>query len=93
MEEIVGHNNVNDVGIYVIFFYINGIKTPVFIDDYLPVHPGTNKIAFCTSKSGEMWTSLVEKAWAKLHGSYFRIQAGLPYFAFNHLCKLECIML
>jgi hypothetical protein len=28
---------------------------------------------------------LLEKAWAKLHGTYIRSEAGYPYFAASHL--------
>ena len=28
---------------------------------------------------------LIEKAWAKLHGTYVRTEGNLPCFAFNHL--------
>ena len=27
---------INQAGIYVVYFYINGIKTQVIIDDYVP---------------------------------------------------------
>ena len=32
-----------------------------------------------------MWVSLLEKGWAKLHGTYARTEAGLPCFASSHL--------
>jgi hypothetical protein len=28
---------------------------------------------------------LLEKAWAKLHGTYMRSEAGMPFFAASHL--------
>ena len=40
-------------------FFINGTPRIVVVDDYLPSQGG-----------GEMWPYLLEKAWAKLHGSY-----------------------
>jgi len=30
------------------------------------------------SRKPEIWPILLEKAWAKLHGSYKRIEGGLP---------------
>ena len=32
-----------------------------------------------------MWVILLEKGWAKLHGTYLRTEGGLPSFACMHL--------
>lgn len=73
----------NAAGIYMIYFYVNGKKTGVVIDDYIPCRGGR---PFATStKTNELWAILLEKAWAKLHGTYARIEAGLPSFACMHL--------
>lgn len=53
------------------------------IDDYIPCFGG--KPVFSQAHSNELWVLLLEKAWAKLHGSYFRIEAG---FAENVLHDL-----
>jgi hypothetical protein len=68
----------NDSGIYAMTFFVNGIETPVIVDDFLPCYElEPSKPAFGTSSdSGELWVSLLEKGWAKLYGSYARIVAG-----------------
>jgi len=78
---------VNSAGCYLVYFFVNGIKTPVVIDDYFPVTEW-GALAFSSSKDGEIWVSLLEKAWAKLHGSYARVEGGSPHFAFSQLCGL-----
>ena len=74
----------NDAGIYLVNFFVNGVLTPVVIDDYLPTLQ--NKLAFAGSKSeGEIWVCLLEKAWAKLYGTYARMEGGNPAFVWTHL--------
>ena len=55
------------------------------MDDYLPVHKGTSSQAFAHSDQQELWVSLLEKGWAKLHGSYAATEGGLPDFVANHI--------
>jgi hypothetical protein len=65
---------VNSAGIYLMTFFINGIESPVIVDDYLPIRH--NKPCFTRSKDEELWCSLLEKGWAKLHGTYARVEGG-----------------
>lgn len=76
---------MNDAGIFLFKFFINGMQTAVIVDDYLPVVKGTRNLAFAKSDRGELWVPLLEKAWAKLHGSYAATAGGIPDFAANHL--------
>ena len=47
-------------------------------EDQLPV--------FCSSPQKELfWAILIEKAWAKINGSYFKISFGLQSFLSIHL--------
>lgn len=54
-----------------------GEWVPVVIDDWIPCEsPG--KPAFATSRKGnELWVSILEKAYAKMHGSYEALEGGL----------------
>ena len=75
---------VNKAGIYMVRFFLNGQETPVIVDEFLPC--GQNgKPAFATCRDNELWVSLLEKAWAKLHGTYARTEGGLPCFAASHI--------
>ncbi len=62
---------------------INGVWQDVVLDDYFPCHQGS--ALFNRSKSGELWVMLLEKAWAKLHGGYMNIAAGLTREALRDL--------
>lgn len=73
----------NSAGIYLITLYINGVKTSVIVDDYLPI--SASKLCFAGSHRNEMWVCLLEKAWAKLYGTYLRTKGGDPAFVGTHL--------
>ena len=83
VEQMFVTKTINKAGIYMMRFFLNGQETPVIVDDFFPCNG--NKPAFASCRDGELWVSLLEKAWAKLHGTYARIEGGLPCFAVNHL--------
>lgn len=66
-----------DYGVYGAVIYKNGIKMCVVIDDLIPCIG--NRVAFARSNGPELWVILLEKMWAKLHGSYDRIAGGLEF--------------
>lgn len=85
IKSLIETKEINSAGAYLVNIYVNGIRVPVIVDDYLPVVKGTNRLAFARSDQNEIWVCLVEKAWAKLHGSYAATSGGIPDFAANHL--------
>jgi calpain-15 len=46
---------------------------------------------FSSAHGNELWVLLIEKAFAKLNGSYFALRNGYPYEAFTDLtgCPTE----
>ncbi|KAE8699327.1 hypothetical protein F3Y22_tig00110580pilonHSYRG00092 [Hibiscus syriacus] len=56
---------------------LQGEWVPVVVDDWIPCEsPG--EPAFTTSKkANELWVSILEKVYAKLHGSYKALEGGL----------------
>ena len=66
-------------GLFLFRFYQYGKKVAVVVDDYIPVNKITKKPLFTYSKDeGEMWPCLMEKAYAKLQGSYSHLDGGFP---------------
>ena len=64
-------------GLFTFRFYKNGQWHDIVVDDMLPCHPGTIVPLFARSaQAGELWPSLIEKAYSKLHGSYFALNGG-----------------
>mgnify|MGYP000859612373 FL=1 len=70
----------NTAGIYCIWLCDSGEWRPVLIDDYFPVRKQQGKLnqIFSHSVGPELWVSLLEKAYAKIHGSYENIEGGFP---------------
>jgi hypothetical protein len=79
----------HEKGIYALKIHINGRPRVVFVDDYLPTYVndpealsnerGVNntQVAFCGLQRPEyFWCCLIEKAYAKLVGSYEHIVGG-----------------
>ena len=47
------------------------------VDDFIPVKGGNTSLYMRQSASNEFWAVLLEKAYAKLYGSYQQIDGGL----------------
>lgn len=65
---------INDFGIFAVNMKKNGEAKEVVIDDYFPCQDG--EPCFSKANGNELWVLILEKAWAKLHGCYERIEAG-----------------
>ncbi|CAD8179165.1 unnamed protein product [Paramecium pentaurelia] len=67
---------INSYGVYGVWLCIQGIWKLITLDDYVPIY--NDQPAFSGSDSQEMWVILLEKAWAKIFGSYGNIISGDP---------------
>ncbi|GFR44609.1 hypothetical protein Agub_g5892, partial [Astrephomene gubernaculifera] len=64
-------------GAYTFQFFKHGCWQQVVVDNYLPCVSGQERLAFaCSAVVGELWPSLLEKAYAKIHGSYYALSGG-----------------
>lgn len=70
---------------------LNGIWEEIVMDDLIPCTKYSKKPAFNRSKSNELWVILIEKAWAKAHGGYMNIAAGLTRETLRDLTGASCI--
>jgi len=65
-----------DLGLYRVSICKNGWWQTVIVDDFLPCSGPKPAFARNREEPHELWVSLVEKAYAKVHGSFAAIQTG-----------------
>ena len=56
----------------------NGEAKEVVIDEFFPCAEDEGP-CFSKANGNELWVLILEKCWAKLHGSYERIEAGFSH--------------
>jgi len=57
----------------------------IVIDDFVPVDPRTGEPKFARAHGNEMWAMLLEKAFAKMYGSYSALEGGCMSWALSAL--------
>jgi hypothetical protein len=88
LKEIFITNTKVENGCYQINFFLNGKPKTVILDDFFPIkNPQKPYWSLAHSKENEIWVQLLEKAWAKVNGSYASTIAGLPSEAFSVLTE------
>ena len=73
----------SEEGIYCIHITKNGIKHDLCIDDYFICRH--SEPVFAKARDHVIWVLLIEKAYAKVHGSYKRIEGGQAFEAMRDL--------
>lgn len=92
VQRLFSQARKSPTGDYTVGLYVGGKRVEVVVDDYFPV--GENdRPAFAGSKGKELWAMLIEKAWAKVHGSYSDIEQGSVLEALSALtgAPVDCI--
>lgn len=76
-------------GIYCCVLLDRGVPNQVIIDDFIPCTTSSegSAPAFTHSPYNELFVVLLEKAYAKLYGSYFNIDSGLIIEAISSLVE------
>lgn len=59
---------------YAVALNISGVWQPVYLDDHFPVIG--SKLAFCHTRAAEIWSMLLEKAYAKVNHGFWNIGTG-----------------
>jgi hypothetical protein len=74
-------DDFQEFGIFVLRFFKDCNVIYIIIDDRIPVKRKDGRVIFASAKeSDELWVPLVEKAYAKLHGSYGALVGGFTHY-------------
>jgi hypothetical protein len=76
VEDAFSLEQYPELGLYRVLVCKNGWWQVVIVDDFLPTKHGHPCFARNREQPNELWVSLMEKAYAKLHGSYSAIKSG-----------------
>lgn len=88
LEDLFVTDETNTATAYTIKFNVGGKDAYVTVDDYVPVVMKGGKLLPVYADSmyeGEIWPMIMEKAWAKLVGSYAAIESGNSWWTLSHL--------
>jgi len=92
ISRLLPRQEIEPCGAYVVCFYQNGERRPVIVDDHFPVWdydgcPPGQRHHICTTRgsNSQLWVPLMEKAYAKIHGSYSALTGGLSSDALSDL--------
>jgi hypothetical protein len=84
IKKIFNEKTISKNGAYSVTLHYLGIPKTIVVDDIIPTDI-SGKVNVASSKEKEIWISILEKAAAKLHGSYTAIEKGNPAYGFEFL--------
>mmetsp|Transcript_23375 Transcript_23375/g.64260 ORF Transcript_23375/g.64260 Transcript_23375/m.64260 type:complete len:740 (+) Transcript_23375:2140-4359(+) len=77
-------------GLYRLRLNKHGQWRELVVDDFFPCRPGSGPV-FSQAHGPELWVLLLEKAYAKLHGSYLALRSGMCYEGLADLTGAPCL--
>jgi hypothetical protein len=94
IERLFLVRDVNPEGVFALRLWCDGVWTPFLIDANFPAVNRGRTLKYGRCKNGDaLWVPLLEKAYAKMHGSYESINAGRCEEAFYDLTGKPCTTL
>ena len=90
LYQLFPKEKINPEGFYEICLYSKGRWIKVLVDDYFPFIKNTNKFLWTHPINNCLYSCFLEKAYAKINGSYNDINGGYVSPAFEALTGFEC---
>ncbi len=85
IERLFLSRKANDEGIYGVWLCDTGEWRLITIDDMFLCYSFHHGPVYSKCNNNELWVLLLEKVYAKIHGSYAAIEQGFPEQAFRDL--------
>ena len=89
-NKIILTKEYNPNGLYKLLLFIDGEFQIIYIDDFFPCIKNSNVLYFIKPSNFEIWSILIEKAWAKVNGGYQNIINSWPVDLFRALTGASC---
>uniref|UniRef100_A0AC35U2M2 Calpain catalytic domain-containing protein n=1 Tax=Rhabditophanes sp. KR3021 TaxID=114890 RepID=A0AC35U2M2_9BILA len=86
LEKIMITKVYQQNGVYLLYLCIDGLWQSILVDDFLPCDKNSRKQVFAQARKNQLWIPLIEKAFAKVYGSYGKLTAGRTIEGFSVLC-------
>ncbi|GMI54341.1 hypothetical protein TeGR_g8450 [Tetraparma gracilis] len=81
-------------GLFCLRFFKDGCWVYVLVDDRIPVYDATSQPAFARCRDpNELWVPLLEKGYAKIHGSYKALIGGYIHYGLADLTAFAPIQI
>ena len=77
IEDLFPEKKANEHGCYMVRICDMGEWKEIVVDDLFPCKNDRSGPIFTRGNEHELWVLILEKAWAKIYGSYAKLEAGL----------------
>ena len=85
IKRIFNESDAQKTGIYGVYLCVDGEFQMVVVDDMIPCLGEDQGPSFSKANGDELWVLLLEKAYAKIYGTYEKINNGMSGKAINDL--------
>ena len=90
IEKLFLTKEANEWGLYAVEMCVYGEWKTIIVDDFFPCGNENSGPCFSKCNGDELWVIILEKAWAKIYGSYERIERPTSSDALTSLTGAPC---
>jgi len=74
LSKVFNTKKINEQGVYSLSFFVSGASIEILVDDYFPCSGKNGPLYSRPGEHKELWFMLIEKAFAKLYGTYKELE-------------------